>query len=223
MTAHDEKLELLLPWYVNGTLDAAQRRRIDEALAHDERLRRALALAREDQEAVVEAHELIAPPSSAPLDRIMAEAAATGRAKQHALKLSLADAFKSFLVSLSPRALAAAAAAVAVVIALQTATIGVIGLKGPGPELASVDPGGQAEDTARFIVGFAPGATAQDITALLEGAGLKIVSGPAGGGLYVVEAALSEATGPKGEKVLQQLQAKSDIIAFSANAPAQEN
>ncbi len=223
MTTRNEELELLLPWYVNGTLDAVSRQRIDEAMAHDGRLRRALALAREDQQAVVESHELIAPPSAAPLDRIMAEVAATGRAKQHALKLSLAEAFKGFLVSLSPRAFAAATLAVALVIALQAAAIGVIGIKGPGPELASVDPGGQAENTARFIVGFAPGATAQEITALLEGAGLKIVSGPAGGGLYVVEAALSEATGPRGEKVLQQLQIKNDIINFSASAPAQEN
>jgi hypothetical protein len=223
MTAHDEELELLLPWYVNGTLDAARRRHIDEALAHDGRLRRALALAREDQEAVVETHELIAPPSNAPLDRIMAEVAGAGRARQHALKLSLADAFKGFLVALSPRTLAVATAAMAVVIAVQTATIGLMSLKGPGPELASVEPGGQAENTARFIVGFAPGATAQQITALFDGAGLKIISGPAGGGLYIVEAALTEATGPGGEKVLQQLQARSDIIAFSAKAPAQEN
>lgn len=218
MSAHDEELELLLPWYVNGTLDEASRRQIDEALAHDERLRRALALAREDQEAVVETHELIAPPSSAPLDRIMAEVAATGRAKQHALKLSLAEAFKGFIVSLSPRALAAMAAAVAVVVALQTATIGVIGLKGPGPELASVEPGGDVEGGARFIVGFAPGATAGEITALLDRLGLKLVEGPRGGGLYVVRAA-----GPESGDILRRLQAESAIIAFVANAPAEEN
>lgn len=223
MIVRDEELELLLPWYVNGTLDAGSRQRIDAALADDERLRHALALAREDQQAVVESHELITPPSTAALDRIMAEVAATGRAKHHALKLSLADAFKGFLVSLSPRALAAVAAAVAVVVVLQSATIGLIGFKGEGPELASVDPGGQTDNAARFIVGFAPDATMQDITALLEGAGLKIVSGPAGGGLYVVEAVLSEATGPGGEKVLQQLQARGDIVTFSASAPSQEN
>lgn len=218
MTAHDEELELLLPWYVNGTLDAAQRQRIDEALAHDERLRRALALAREDQEAVVAAHEMIAPPSTAPLDRIMAEVAATGRAKQHALKLSLVEAFKGFLVSLSPRTLAAVAAAVALVVVLQTTVIGIIGLKGPKTELASVETGGEVEGGARFIVGFAPGATAGEITALLDRLGLKLVEGPRAGGLYGVRAA-----GPESGDILRRLQAESAIITFVANAPAEEN
>ena len=219
----NEELELLLPWYVNGTLDEASRKKIDEALALDENLRRSLQLAREDQQAAFESNEAITPPPAATLERIMAAAAASGRARRHSLKLSLAEAFRGFVVSLSPRALAAVAAVLAVVIALQTVTISVMGLKGPGVELASVEPGGQSEATARLIVGFAPGATVEQVTTLLDSLGLRIVQGPTGGGLYVVEVAVSEATGPEGEKVLQQLQGKRDMIIFSAKAPPQEN
>jgi anti-sigma factor RsiW len=222
MTAYDEDLEQLLPWYVNGTLEAADRQKIDEALAHDERLRHALSLAYEDQDAVVKINELVKPPSTALVDRIMEAAAASGRAQQPAIKRSLTEAFKNFLVSLSPRTLAAAAAAVTVVIALQSATIGMIGSKEPRSELASAEPGLAVGYTARFIVGFAAGATAQEIGTLLDGAGLQIVGGPTGGGFYVVEAKLSEANGAEADKILEQLEARRDIFTFSARAPAQE-
>jgi hypothetical protein len=216
----NENLELLLPWYVNGTLDAAGRRRIDDALVRDERLRRSLELALEDRDAVLHANERIGVPSADPLAKVMAAAAASSRASAFALKRSLAERFQAFIGSLSPRVLAGAVTAAAVVLLLQAATIGMLGLDrigGTGMELAS---GGEEKTEARieFVVRFAPGVTVERAGGFLETLDLDIVGGPAGG-LYVVAAAVSEETGSAGEKILLLLRARTDIVAFAAKAP----
>lgn len=221
----NEKLELLLPWYVNGTLDAGNRRRIDDALARDGRLRRSLELALEDREATLHVNERIKAPSVDPLSKIMTAVSSSSRATAFALKQSLAERFKAFVGSLSPRVLAVAAIAAAIVLTVQAAAIGMLSVgqnEGQGMVLASGD-GHNAENTIGFIVRFAPDVTIARATGLLEELGLNIVDGPAGGGLYVVEVPLSEETGPEGEKVLLQMQARSDIVAFVAKAPAREN
>lgn len=219
--AGNQELELLLPWYVNGTLDAGTRRRIDEALARDGRLRRSLELAREDRDAALHIGDRIGAPSAEPLRKIMRTVENSGRAAAFAFKQSLAGRFKIFVDSLSPRVLAAAALAAVLALAIQAGTIGLLSIgRDAGTDLELASGGDEPRGaTATFIVGFVPGVTMERVTGLLRELDLGIVEGPAGGGLYVVEVPLSEETGPGGEKVLLRLQARSDIVAFSAKAP----
>ena len=49
-----EELSLLLPWYANGTLDAEDSVRVEQALAEDDALAREFDLILEDQAAIVD-------------------------------------------------------------------------------------------------------------------------------------------------------------------------
>ena len=66
-----DELEACLPWYVNGTLDSETRNRIATALLTDARLRKALELARDEAEAVIDINEAAEGPSPRALDNIM--------------------------------------------------------------------------------------------------------------------------------------------------------
>ena len=221
MTPDREELELLLPWYVNGTLDVASRNEIDAALKTDASLRHALAVAREEQDAVSTINEAIDPPANAVFDRLMVQVKATGRSGYSSAKSSFAETLKAYITSLSPRSLAFASIAVAAVLALQAVTIGYREMQGSGYGLASEHGTNEIAKGQKFIVQFAPGATFTQVTALLNGLDLIIVDGPNGGGFFILALRQTNSNAP--EKVLEQLQSNRDVVIFSAKAAAEEN
>jgi len=205
-------LHLLAPWYANGTLDEESRKAFEKALKSDASLRRALEAARAEQEAAVALAVAESMPSAAVLDRILSEVQATARARVSQSRQSLAAQFKNFLTSLSPASLATAGIAAALLIAVQFSAIGVLVSGGGSMELASgeTEEPGAAADAQLFLVKFMPGASVGEITALLERLDLRLVDGPAGGGLYTV------AADKERKNVLTLLQAESTMVAFAA-------
>lgn len=177
----------LLPWYVNGTLDAEDRRRVEAALAQSADLREELELLRQVSAAVVTSTDAMPEPDPAGFDRLMARIDAEPQrtpAAAPARSGFLARAAEWLQASWKP-----AMAAAAVVIAVQGAAIvALVGDRAGGGDFrtASGPTAGQTE--ARFLVGFADGAALADIRALLERADAVIVKGPTADGYFVVAA-----------------------------------
>ena len=69
------EIELLLPWYVTGRLDAADKARVESFLAAHPDMKRQLALVREEQEQSAHSNEALGAPSRASLESMMASIA----------------------------------------------------------------------------------------------------------------------------------------------------
>jgi len=67
-----EDIELLLPWYVNGTLEPLEVAKVEDYLSRNPDMAVQLATLREDMEEAIHANEAIAGPTGAALDRLMA-------------------------------------------------------------------------------------------------------------------------------------------------------
>ena len=70
--AEREEIEMLLPWYVSGRLDAADRARVESYLARDAGLRHQLDLIRAERQETIGANEALPTASAGALDRMMA-------------------------------------------------------------------------------------------------------------------------------------------------------
>lgn len=197
-----EELEMLMPWYVNGTLDRASTERIEAALLVDPALARSLELLREDSDAAValaEADELPASMEArfqAQLDAAAAEDARS--AAREAVRPGPLARFGGWVgdlvLSAPPRGLALATAAAALVVLLQTGVIvSMFGAgEGPGFRTASGETG---QAGPAVLVQFAAGADLGEIAAFLDENGGRIVDGPLPGGLFKLRFQESEERG----------------------------
>lgn len=217
-----DELEACLPWYVNGTLDSETRDRVDTALLTDARLRKALELARDEAEAVIEINEAAEGPSQRVLDNIMSRLPPVSRTSSVFIRGLLADRVAEFVATLRPRTLVYASAAAALVITLQTGAIGLLAFQdseATGPELASV-PGEVSGRNLKLMVKFAPGAEFSQVAELLEELDAEIVGGPAGGGLFTIGLEMPQDGEAGIDKLIQDLRSKPEIVAFvSRTAP----
>ena len=195
-----DELELLMPWYVNGTLDRATAERIDAALESDPALQRSLEVLMEDREAAVDLSEAIEVPASmearfkAQLDAEPAPGFVRQTSPQSPDLLSRAGMWIGDLVAaMTPPRLAVVAAAACLLVAVQSGVIiSMLGEEG-GFETAS-GPGEEAAGPA-MLVQFAPGAEMAAITGFLESEGARIVDGPLPGGMFRLEFGASDERG----------------------------
>ncbi|BBK43739.1 hypothetical protein STVA_37590 [Allostella vacuolata] len=177
----------LLPWYVNGTLDADERRRVEAALAQSAELREELELLRQVNLAVVASTEALPEPDPDGFARLMAridaepERAPAPAPARAGWPQRVAAWFE---MSWKP-----AMAAAAVVIAVQAAAIvALVDDRGGGGEFRTASGPQAGAGDARFLVDFADGAPLAEIRQLLERADAVIVKGPTADGYFVVAA-----------------------------------
>lgn len=193
-----EELELLLPWYCNGTLDAHDRARIEAALESDSDLAASLALIREDRECALELMQAVEAPKSIKA-RFMAQLdGEIDRAKAPAYSLGTeAGLFARFgvwlnetLFGFAPQRLGMIAAAAALIIAIQAGVITSLSGSGkvdtPGFETASGDAGASTEGGQAFLIQFAEGADLSALGGFLGAENAKLVDGPLQGGFFKV-------------------------------------
>jgi hypothetical protein len=122
-------IEALLPWHAAGTLNAQDKRLVDDALLRDPDLARQYAVIQEECAATIQLNESLGAPSPRALEKLLAAIDAEpayGRAGS-------ASWFTGLFAALSPRTLAWSAVAAAAVLLLQAGVIGSLLLKdGPG-------------------------------------------------------------------------------------------
>lgn len=129
-------IEALLPWHAAGTLNAQDRRMVEDALLRDPDLARQYAVIQEECAATIQLNESLGAPSPRALEKLFAAIDAEpvpGRAVA-------ASWFTGLFAALSPRTLAWSAVAAAAVLLVQAGIIGSLLLQpGPGAPFQTAD------------------------------------------------------------------------------------
>jgi anti-sigma factor RsiW len=183
------EIELLLPWYAAGTLNARDTRKVEEALARDPELARQYAVIREEYAGTIDLNESLGAPSVRAMQKLFAAIDAEPERKP-GVSLGLGTRISAFFASLSPRTLVWSASFGALALLLQAGVIAAV-LIGNQPtsrfETASLSRDEpitrelSAAPPARALVRFTPDARVSDITALLDKYQASIVDGSKGG------------------------------------------
>lgn len=182
------EIELLLPWYAAGTLNARDTRKVEEALARDPGLARQYAVIREEYAGTIDLNESLGAPSARAMQKLFAAIDAEP-ARSPAVSRNLAVRFAGFFASLSPRTLAWSASLGAFALVLQAGVIAAV-LMNNRPasfQTASLSMNEpitrnlSAVPPPRALVRFAPDARIGDITALLDKYQASIIDGAKGG------------------------------------------
>lgn len=178
-----EEIEMLLPWFVTGKLDAADRAKVEAAIAREPVLKKQIDIAREELDVSFAANDAIALPRTLSVEAGMkAVAVGTSLGARQAAG-GLIERVREFFAMPTAGALKWATAAAAAIILLQAVTIGSLLPSREGYQTAS---GGGAATGTTAIVKFVDGAKASDIAAELSKLGMTIVDGPKPGGTFVV-------------------------------------
>ena len=184
------EIELLLPWYAAGTLDAAEAQQVEAALKADPELARRYEWVRAEFADETAINETTDPPQSFNAKSLLAKIDALPAARRPAAATGLAERIAEFLASLSPRTLALSAMAASLAIVLQAGLLAGIAYKETtgGFETASA-PTSVAGEGAYVLIGFKPQVSAAEIAAFLSTNNLHIVDGPLAGQIYRVRVA----------------------------------
>jgi anti-sigma factor RsiW len=179
-----EEIEMLLPWYATGRLDASDTARVAAYLERHPQMRSQLGLIREEQNATVAGNEAIRAPLPSAQTLIAKVATPADRARSWISRLVAATG--EMLTSPTPQAVRWGAAAAAVIICLQAAALGtLLSRDGIGYSTAS-RPGVEQQLKPVAMIAFADDASAAAITQVLSEQRLRIVNGPQPGGFYAV-------------------------------------
>lgn len=216
-----DRMELLLPWYASGTLNAAEAREVEAWLAAHPEARERVALIREEMDESVAANESLGLPGTGARDRLMAaiaaEAAPQGGVSADGFWQRMRDAFGVLVPAGFSPAFTIAGAAAGVVILVQAAALALLlsGTEIGGVHLASGKDGGIAPGTF-VMVRFADDAKAGDIAALLRPMGASIVDGPKPGAVFKVRVGSEALTQAERTAIMDKLRARRDIVSFVA-------
>ena len=188
MSSPDDHPLDLLPFHVNGTLDAAERQRVVAHLAACEACREELALL-EALKAGVRAADAGSPPLEMGWQRLARDMRADGRRRSGRgwLKLALAASL--------------------LVVVVQTGLL--VQRHGAEP---GYRPAGVTETGVVLQVRFRPQASEAEMRALLQSIGGRIVDGPGALGIYRVRLA----EGRDAAAVLKQLQGRPELVEHVA-------
>jgi hypothetical protein len=218
------EIEMLLPWYAAGTLNARDARLVEEALAVDPELAKQYAVIREEYAETIDLNESLGAPSARAMQKLFAAIDAEP-VRQPSVSLNLAARVSGFFASLSPRTLAWSASLGALALLLQAGVIGAVLMKNQTAtyQTASLsmnepitrDLG--AGTPPRALVRFTPDARVADITALLDNYQASIIEG-AKGGLFRLQFGNRAMTKDEAARLLSRLQSEK-IVSLAVAAP----
>jgi hypothetical protein len=215
-------IEALLPWHAAGTLSRRDAQRVEAALEHDQDLARQFALVREELGETIHLNETLGAPSARAMERLLAGIEAEGATTRKRRSFDLAAFVAERLALFTPRTLAWSATAAVLAIVLQAGLLAglYVGERGsetsPSYQTASAPTRSFTAAGSYALVGFAPQASAADVTKFLEDHQASVVDGPRSGGLYRVR--VSAAALPKADlaRIVKQMQADSKVVRFVA-------
>jgi anti-sigma factor RsiW len=213
-TKEPSEIELLLPWYAAGTLDAHEAQQVEAALKSDPELAQRYEWARAEFAQETAIGEATDAPATFNAKSVFAKIDALP-VRRPAPSFNLAERLAEFLAALSPRTLAWSATAAALVIALQAGLLaGYVVKERNGYDTASTQTN-VSTDGSFALIRFQPQATAGDIAAFLEANKLSIVGGPSGGQLYRVRVAPAKLAKDDLTRLLTTLQSDK-VVGFIA-------
>jgi hypothetical protein len=170
-----DAIEALLPWYATGRLGEADRKRVEDAISLRPELRVSLRTIEEDRDETIALNEGLGAPRPEVITRILANL------PPHPQRPSALSALAALIgVGNSPRLLWAAAVAAIVIVLEGGAILALLPLRTGGGQTyqtASAPPQAGAE----ALVGFAPGATIDQISTFLKERHGSIAEGPRSG------------------------------------------
>ncbi len=215
-----EDVEMLLPWFVTGRLDAADRAKVDAFLAKDPAMRRQLDLLREEQAGTIAANEAVTLPRGVSVARGMDYVTANSPALQaKRAGAGVLDQIRGFFAMPTAKGVRYAAIAAAAVFAVQAVAIGSLWRGGDaGPGLAS-GPGRVVTEGTFANVQFKDGVALAAVGNALTALDMRIVEGPRANGWFTVrlgDTALSDAERTAKVTALRQ---RADIIQLVTVPP----
>lgn len=217
-----QDIESLLPWHAAGTLSRRDAQRVEAALANDQDLARQFALVREELGETIHLNETLGAPSARAMDRLLAGIEAEGSTARKRRSFDLAAFIAERLALFTPRTLAWSATAAVLAIVLQAGLLAGLYVG----DRASETPSGYrtaSAPTRSFtpagsyaLIGFAPQASAADVTKFLETHNISVVDGPRTGGLYRIRVSVTALPKADLARVVKQMQDDSKVVRFIA-------
>jgi len=189
----DEELDLLLPWYVNGTLGAEERRQVEAYLERSSHARDEVDLLRQLRRQVKE-EKIEHSPGELGLQRLKREIKQDSRQQT----ATIGNWWRPLAV----------AACLAVVV-----QAGVMVGMNSGVIPTGNEVGVAGKSAAVLQVTFAPDATEQQIRDVLQAAGARIADGPTALGIYNLRLVDAEITSV--DEALAALRARGDVVTFA--------
>jgi hypothetical protein len=210
------EIELLLPWYAAGTLDARESQQVEAALASDPELAARYAWVHAELEQETHVSEAAGEPSARDVKTLFAKIDALPAQKSRT-SIDLGARIAEFLTALSPRTLAWSAMAAALAIVLQAGFLAgfVLKEKSPGGFETASAPANVSGEGSYVLLRFQPQVTAADVANFLETNKLSIVGGPSTGGLYRVRVAPTKLAKADVMRIVNTLQ-DNKVVGFIA-------
>src|SRR5271154_5992619 len=164
------EIELLLPWYAAGTLDARESQQVERALANDPELAARYEWVRAELAQETHVSEAAGEPSGRDVKTLFAKIDALPAPRSRS-SIDLGARIAEFLAALSPRTLAWSAMAAALPIVLQAGFLAglVLREKSPGGYEPASAPANAQSDGAYVLIRFKPQTSATDIANFLDG------------------------------------------------------
>ncbi|KWV57934.1 hypothetical protein AS156_37705 [Bradyrhizobium macuxiense] len=150
-------IEMLLPWYAAGTLNARDTRRVEDALARDPELATQYAVIREEYAETIRLNESLGAPSARAMQKLFAAIDAEPERKP-SMWARISASISEFFAKLSPRTLAWSSALGAVVVLLQAGVIGTVLMRSQPTsfQTASLDEADRSAPVTRELASPAP-------------------------------------------------------------------
>jgi anti-sigma factor RsiW len=211
-TERDE-IEMLLPWFVTGKLDATDHARVEAFLIREPAMRKQLDLVRDEQDQSRQVNQSITAPRSLSVERGIAYITAKQPLSLKQSSAGLLEKISTFFAMPTSTGVRWAAAAAAVVILAQAATVGTLLMKQSAGGYITAT-GGTAADGSFAIVKFVDGASAQAIANALTSLNMSITDGPKPGGVFQVRIGPKTLSEPDRAQRVAALRQRPDVIGL---------
>lgn len=210
-----DEIEMLLPWYVTGRLDAGDKARVESWLARDAALARQLGLIEDERRGTMLANESIMLPAALSIHRSI-DKIAVRDAKMRALFGTLTGQVRSFFEAPQAHAVRWATAVAVALIVLQGAWIGsLLATREPAGYSPASGGSAQVSNGTFALVRFADTATAKDIATALGSLKMSIADGPRAGGLFRVRIGDAGLTDEQSDARIAELKRNSGLILLA--------
>jgi hypothetical protein len=202
-----EEIEKLLPWYVTGKIDAADRIRVETYLSQHPAVHAQLEDIRAERDETIRVNEELGYPPAEMVQQLMASLPDT-RSRSHAPTARLPTIFDAF----SARSVRWAALVGGMILIAQTGVIAGLLMRG-GDRIYHVAAGPAMPDGSfSALIVFVDEAKVASVARLLVDFDANIVDGPKPGGVYKIRLrAHSQLPGTQ-DKLLRELAERRDVI-----------